>query len=131
MDMSCKIKSELGIIKITKPTIGQAVVGAIGPLHTMVQIVNKKGHGMGQWGEAYRPNMASLVEIITDVDGLAINLHIITKFGTSIKETTDTMSKLIRQNLKNMFGLEVDYLTFTIVGVKSKEVARRNLIIRG
>ena len=71
---------------------------------------------------------AANIQIDTDDDGrLDIKLHIVLKFGMSIKKTTDEIAESIRKQIKTATGSNPARITLIITGVVSKKFARRNI----
>lgn len=126
-----KLNTEQGAIRISKSVIGVVIRDALADFHKTVYIVNRKGAGIGLFGESYKPNTGNLVEINTEGNEVEIQVFIIIKFGESIKMTTDKMITAIRGALADRLQIEPQNLTIHIMGVKSKDIAKRNIVIKG
>lgn len=126
------VDTELGTIKVAKSVIGNIIVDVIDSFDGKVILSNSKGkvpnhlaYKLGQKDESSEISM-ELTE-----SGLNIGVFVVLKFGTSIKGTTDRMISDIRNNIKDMTGMEINDLTVTVTGVMSKKLAPRHIEVKG
>jgi len=126
------VDTELGTIKVAKSVIGNIIVDVIDSFDGKVILSNSKGkvpkqlaYKLGQKDESSEISME-----LTEA-GLNIGVFVVLKFGTSIQETTNKMISDIRNNIKNMTGMEINDLTITVTGVLSKKLAPRHIEVKG
>lgn len=117
------------MIRISKAVIGSVIKDALADFYQKVYLVNRKGAGMGAFGGPYRPNAGNLIEVSAK-DKVCITVYVIIRFGVSIQDITEKMSAAMRGALTDKLELEPDSLNIHILGVKSKDMARRNIMIK-
>lgn len=60
---------------------------------------------------------------------LSVYVPLILEFGSSIKDTSDTILNFASQSLKSAFPNKKIHIDLHIVGIKSKQIAKRDLLI--
>ena len=78
-------------------------------------------------GQDYKTNM----EIVFGNQGLDIRVYVIVKFGVSIRNVTSTLINSIQESVRENTGLEANSIAIAITGTFSKNVAKRNIEVRG
>lgn len=124
-----KIETHCGIVRISKAVIGDVIKDALADFHKSVYLVNRKGAGMGSFGWPYRPGAGNLIEVSAK-ERIHITVYVIIRFGVSIEAMTEKMSAAMRGALADKLELEPDSLIIHILGVKSKDIAKRNIMIK-
>lgn len=89
----------------------------------------KKGRLINMDNKGSLNEFASTIEIDSDTDGKNIEMEfsIIVKFGTSIQLITDSISDYIADKFYNNYGKKPIQIKIRISGVKSRQIAKRNL----
>ncbi|MGF6375500.1 putative alkaline shock family protein YloU [Clostridiales Family XIII bacterium PM5-7] len=89
----------------------------------------KKGKQIDIYNKGAMNEFSSTIEIDADEDGenIEIEFSIIVKFGTSIKKITDYLSDDIAAKMLQQYGKKPIQVKIRIAGVKSRQIARRNL----
>jgi len=115
--MSAKIVNEYGTISIDREVIariaGQAVMecaGVVGMASKnvkdgFVQLLKKE-------------NLAKGINLSQDGDGLAISLHIIVEYGTSIPAITETIQSNIKYKTEEYAGIKISRVNIHVDGVR-------------
>ena len=126
------VDTELGTIKVAKSVIGNIIVDVIDSFDGKVILSNSRGKVPKQLAyKLSQKDESSEISMELTEDGFNIGVFVVLKFGTSIKETTDRMLSDIRNNIKDMTGMEINDLTVTVTGVLSKKLAPRHIEVRG
>ena len=126
------VDTELGTIKVAKSVIGNIIVDVIDSFDGRVILSNSRGKVPKQLAyKLSQKDESSEISMELTEEGLNIGVFVVLKFGTSIKETTEKMISDIRNNIKDMTGMEINDLTVTVTGVLSKKLAPRHIEVRG
>lgn len=89
----------------------------------------RKGRQIGSNQRYSLSEFAGHIETEKSADGESVDLtfSIIVKFGTSIRSLTDVLGDDIAESLEKRLGQKPRQITIRITGVKSRQIARRNL----
>lgn len=89
----------------------------------------KKGRQIGSDQKYSISEFASHIETEKSFDGESVDLtfSVIVKFGTSIRSLTDVLGDDIAEKIQQKLGQKPRQITIRITGVKSRQIARRNL----
>ncbi|MDD6255598.1 MAG: Asp23/Gls24 family envelope stress response protein [Eubacteriales bacterium] len=71
----------------------------------------------------------SYIEVSTDDGAVNLRIYGIIRFGSSISGTAEILGRRIRSMIWNITGAKTGKIVFTLTGVKSRKVARRELDI--
>lgn len=126
-----KIKTDKGNIIIGKLVIARIVKDAMQKHNPYVYLVNKKCSSSVEFGMEYKENVVNFIDVAVKNENLDVNLYVVLKFGKSIKEVTKELFFDIREALKKSIETEPREITIQIVGVKSKEISKREIIVKG
>ncbi len=128
--MFIKSKNEFGNIHIDKRVIEKIVKYTIKDNPEVVCLTNSKGQAVINLISA---NIDSyLVDVRKSDEGnIMIRLYVILKFGVSIKHITHKMIKEIRQNMLESTGMMPQTIFIYIKGIKSRKIAKRDILIKG
>ncbi len=123
-------KNNLGTIRIEQKIFAQIVINAFVKAKTKSYLATPKLKLLGNYEKKINPNELSqnmLVEM--DEDWLYVEFYLVTEFGTSIKETTDAIINDVYKSLQKMFPKLSVKVVIRVVGVKSKNIAPRDIEI--
>jgi len=89
----------------------------------------KKGRQIGNDQKYSISEFAGHIETEKSFDGESVDLafSVIVKFGTSIRSLTDALGDDIANQLEKKLGQKPRQIVIRITGVKSRQIARRNL----
>lgn len=71
------------------------------------------------------------IEMYLENGQLYLKMFVILKFGVSIKKTTSELIQKLKQAIENNAVMPVKEITLIVNGVVSKQIARRNITIKG
>lgn len=123
-----KESNDYGTISVLDSVISDIIIEEIKKYNGKIDITNSRGRSVPKLYKSVGGSSAANIQIDTDDDGrLDIKLHIVLKFGMSIKKTTDEIAENIRKQIKTATGSNPARITLIITGVVSKKFARRNI----
>lgn len=128
--MAVYISNELGKVEISDKIIAGIIEDAMEEpyLADKVWPVTRKGNIMDSVSLAYPLDFASYVEADLDNSGLVtLSFPVIIKFGAGIGAVTDRLAEEIRKKLESELDLRSGRIILNIKGVKSKNIARRDV----
>lgn len=121
--------NEKGTIKINKHIFGKMAFDAIGLTEGKVFAASEKGKQLsGIGGSRPAPGELSDHMIIREDDGtLYVEMYLIMSFGASIQKNTELIMNHMEKELTACFPKQPGRLLLKVVGVKSKQVAPRDI----
>ena len=121
--------NEKGTIKINKHIFSKIVWDAVGLTEGKVFSASEKGKLLTGIGGS-RPAHGEVADHMTvsESDGtLNIEFFVIMSFGASIQKNTELSLDYVEQKLKVMFPGQSGRILLRVVGVKSKQIALRDI----
>ena len=121
--------SERGIIKINDNIFGTLVSDAINQTQGKAFAASDKGKLLAAIGGG-KPTAGEIADnmIVKYSNGqIYLECYIIMVFGASIKVTTEKILDMMEDKLKALFPTSPGTIKLKIVGVKSRQIAERNL----
>lgn len=121
--------STRGIIRVNDNIFGSIVSDAISQTEGKAFAASDKGKLLTAIGGG-RPTAGEIADhiIIKEIEGkIYLDCYIIMLFGASIKVTTEKIFNILERRLKELFPAQAGKIKLKIVGVKSKQIAERNL----
>ena len=92
-----KESNDYGTIRVLDSVISDIIIEEIKKYNGKIDITNSRGRSVPKLYKSVGGSSAANIQIDTDDDGrLDIKLHIVLKFGMSIKKTTDGIAESIR-----------------------------------
>lgn len=125
------VDTDLGTISVSKSVIRSMILEIIDSFDGKVILSNPKGKIPKFPYYIGTPNDAEQIEIELTEVGLQIRVHVILKFGTSIKRTTRLMIDEIRSIVKERTGVSINKVTILVTGMMSKKIAPRHIEVNG
>lgn len=127
--MFIKIENEYGSINMDKRIIEKIVKYIINESPEVICLTNSKGQAVINM---ISDNMDSyLVDVRRSDEDILIRCYIIIKFGASIKRITHKLIQEIKRNVFEAVGVTPKTIFIYIKGIKSKKVAKRDILIKG
>lgn len=120
----------LGEIKISDQVIARIILGAMSEAEITDCIWPATVHGrrLGHLTRAVDSEFASNIECgYSEKEGFTVEFSVIVKFGISIRKTTRKLADMIHDDTGYALGISPEKITINIVGVKSKNTAKRNI----
>lgn len=121
--------NEKGTIKINKLIFGRLAWDAVGLTEGHAFSASEKGKQLTGIGGS-RPTPGEIADhmVVQDTDGrLEIRFCIIMLFGSSIQKNTQMILDYMEKELKVMFPEQAGRILLKVVGVKSKQIAPRDI----
>lgn len=129
--MFYKIETPEGNISIEKAVIGKIITEIIDQFDGKVRLSNHKGKGRGFVAKIGGIDDTNYIEIEMGLHGLEIKIYVVIRFGTSIKMITKNLIEEIKKNIEDYLDMKVNSISIIVAGIASKQVARRNIEIKG
>ena len=121
--------NEKGTIKINKHIFGKLVWDAVGLTEGKVFSASEKGKQLTGIGGS-RPAPGEIADHMTvhELEGsIDLEFCVILSFGTSIQKNSELILNYMEESLKVMFPNQKGRILMKIVGVKSKQIAPRDI----
>lgn len=115
--------NDLGQIRVMKSCLAQLITECFKLYDDRIWLCNKKGKIVV--GANHQVSFD-----VEEVNGaLDIKIYTIIKFGTSISETTDSILNHLVNKINNTLGEQKFRIIINILGIKSKQIAKRDIEI--
>lgn len=125
--MSLSKTTNLGRIIINPSVISREVRAAATPVKEKMFFATEKGKLVASPAKISSGELASNLHIEDTGEKINMTFYIIMSFGSSIKNVTETIFDGLEKSLKTMFPSRDGVITIKIVGVKSKNIAPRDI----
>lgn len=114
-------KSEYGSVTVSKSTLIRVVEDVLNDLNLGVKLSSKKDI------KPYGRNRNNIEIIFGEDMECSINLFVIINLGTSISKVTYNLISEIKNRMDMIFDDIKIHINIKIVGIKSKNIAKRNI----
>lgn len=114
-------KSEYGSVTVNRSTLTHVVEDVLNDLNLGVKLASKKDI------KPYGRNRNNIEIIFGEDMECSINLFVIINFGTSISKVTYNLISEIKNRMDMIFDDIKIHINIKIVGIKSKNIAKRNI----
>jgi len=127
-----KQETQLGEVIFSQDIINQIILKAAESCEGKVGILNFKGKyanvvpGLASKMNLYHEE-AGGIQITETEEGLELQIYIVVKFGTSIKEVTEKMLDCIYEDMEKILSEKPKKVTITVTGMVSKNIAKRHI----
>lgn len=128
--MALTRETKLGTIAINDNVIAKAILRSAAPVSNKLFLSTEKGKILGSPSRISASELSSNVLICESEDRCDVTFYAVTRFGASIKNVTETVLDMLQKEFQNMFPAQRGVLTIKIVGVKSKNIAERNIEVK-
>lgn len=125
--MSLAKTTALGKIIINPSVIPREVRAAATPVKEKMFFATSKGKLVASPAKISSGELASNMIFEETEDKINLTFYMIMSFGSSIKNVTETIFDGLEKSLKVLFPTKSGTLTIKIVGVKSKNIAPRDI----
>lgn len=116
--------SESVICQIIEETVQSEFAGR-------VWISNKKSQVSSFMTMLGAKEVTDDIEMYLENGQIYLKMFVILKFGISIKKTTSELIQRLKETIEENASMPVKEITLVVNGVMSKQVARRNIEIKG
>jgi uncharacterized alkaline shock family protein YloU len=116
--MSIKMKTQLGLIDVSKEVVAVIAGGAAIDCYGIVGMASQKQLKDGLNELLGKENFTRGVVIREEEDEIHIDMYIIVSYGTKISEVAHNVQTKVKYQLEQMLGLTVDSVNIFVQGVK-------------
>lgn len=131
--MTLSKNTELGQITVSNQIFAGILKDAIKSpdCEDKIWLSTKRGKLLSEASRSYISDIAYVIDVNEDVrDGvLSMDVYVITRFGASIKKVVDSMCSYVAEVITKRHGNHPLCINVHVTGVKSKNIARRELLI--
>lgn len=128
--MSLERSTEYGKIKLNDNIFSKAVLAAVSKTEGKVFYASERGKILGGIDQKVSPGeLASNIIISEDAKHYLLKFFVIMSFGASIKKNCTEVLDNLEKQIRTMFPDKGCKIILKIVGVKSKNIAKRNIEI--
>lgn len=128
--MIYKMETEIGSLILEEGAIGSIVADVLDQHEGKLWISNRKGRILGRMARLSGIDSVDSMEISMEPEGLSVRLYLILRFGVSIRSITQQLITDIKAAIHLHTGLSTQ-VTIVVNGVLSKQLAKRNIEIKG
>ena len=129
--MTISKTTELGTINVSDLIFAQIIERSLRQTGCRDKVwpATKKGRQIGNDAKVSAADIAREIEVEASSDGsnFELTFNVIIKFGAGIRKITDLLTDYISETVLNKHGRKPDLIRIRIVGVRSKNIAKRNL----
>lgn len=129
--MLYKLETKEGSISIDKAVIGKIILQAVEQFKGKVLISNHKGKVSGITVKFGGTDDINYMDITLGSKGLDIRFYIVIRFGTSINKVTEQLIQTIKRDVEEFTGLEANSIAIVITGMVSRQLSKRNIVVKG
>lgn len=121
-----------GTIVIEEAVICQIIEETISDCYAnKVWISDRKGQASSFVMMIGAKDVTDDIEMYLENGQLFLKLYVILRFGLSIKQVTGELIQSLKEIIRENTAIPVKEITIVVTGVMSRQVARRNIKIRG
>ena len=129
--MTLSRETELGTITVSNLLFAQIIADSfkLDGCKGKVWPSTKKGKQIGGDMKFNLSEFANTIEIeeLQNGERLSLEFHVIVKFGTSISTVCENIADGIAASIEEKHGKKPGQIKIRVTGVKSKQIAKRNL----
>ncbi len=118
MGMSIEMKTQLGVVDVSKDVVATIAGGAAVDCYGIVGMASQKQLKDGLTDLLGKENFRRGVVIREDEEQIHIDMYIIVSYGTKISEVAYNVQTKVKYQLEQMLGLDVDSLNIFVQGVR-------------
>ena len=127
-----RVENKTGWIDIERPVVAKIVKESILRHREVFGITNSKGHRSSFLSKFTFDKDKDFIKIKKDKSGIIeIEINLILYFGEPISIVSKSIIAETRKRLKEFLDFEPDAVVLHIVGLKSKKIIERNIVIKG
>ncbi|WP_332690171.1 Asp23/Gls24 family envelope stress response protein [Halalkalibacter lacteus] len=116
--MSMEMKTQLGVVDISKDVVATIAGGAAIDCYGIVGMASQKQLKDGLTDLLGKENFRRGVVIREDEEQIHIDMYIIVSYGTKISEVAYNVQTKVKYQLEQMLGLDVDSVNIFVQGVR-------------
>ncbi len=116
--MSIEMKTQLGVVDVSKDVVATIAGGAAIDCYGIVGMASQKQLKDGLTDLLGKENFRRGVVIREDEEEIHIDMYIIVSYGTKISEVAYNVQTKVKYQLEQMLGLDVDSVNIFVQGVR-------------
>lgn len=128
--MSLSRTTKLGKITINNSVISKEIIKAASKVDDKVFLSNDRGKLLGNPKRVGTGEFGNNILIEEKEESIHVLFYIVIKFGASIGNCTKVILDELEQSLKTLFPNQNGIITINIIGVKSKNIAPRDIEVK-
>ncbi len=125
--MSLTKTTNLGTIAINTNVISKEILNASTKVSEKLFLATEKCKLLGSPKKVGLGELSSNIFVEENEGKFCLTFYVIMNFGASIKNTTEIVLDALEESFKTMFPGQAGVITIKIVGVKSKNIAPRDI----
>lgn len=126
-----KFETDQGSIFIDRAVISKIIIEAMEQFRGKAWISNHKGKILSSTSKSNMGDDKNYSEISIGEKGMDVRIYIVIRFGTSINKVTEQLITTIKNNIEEFVGIEANSIAIVVTGMISKQMARRNIVVKG
>ena len=115
--MAVKTNSEFGFVEYSDEVLSALAGSATMECYGVVGMASKRASD-GFWELLKRENLSKGVKIISDGDGIAVDIYIIVEYGTKISVIANNIIQRVKYTLEAITGIVVSKVTVYVQGIR-------------
>lgn len=128
--MTLKRETRLGAITISDNVIGRVILGAAAKADGKFFLSSDKGKIIGVASRVGIGDISGNFSITESGGTYYIEFFGIISFGSSIRNVTETVLASVQKEMQSLFPDNAGVITLHIVGMKSRQIAERNIEVK-
>lgn len=128
--MALRLKTDLGIIKLNDSIIARIILAAIGKTQGKLFLSSERGKILGVASRVSTGDLMGNFTIEETEGKYKLTFYAVIRFGAGIKNITEVVLEHIEKELKELFPEKSGIICLHIVGVKSKQIAQRDIEVK-
>lgn len=116
--MTVSMSNELGRVDISNEVIANIAGSAALECYGLVGMASRSQLKDGLSELLGKENLSKGIEVRSDENGIALDLHIIVSYGTKISEVAHNVQTKVHYTLQETLGIEVNAVNIYVQGVR-------------
>ena len=129
-EMTLSKKTRLGTVTVNNNVIAKVILRAAEKTEGKLFLSSERGRRLGVASRIGVGDISGNFEIEEKEGAYYLSFSGIVQFGSSIKSVTDTVLDHIQEEMQQLFPCHRGVITLHIVGVKSKQIAERDIEVK-
>lgn len=128
--MTLNRKTRLGTVTVNNNVIAKVILKAAEKTDGRFLLSSERGRILGVASRVGVGDVSGHFEIEERNDTYFLKFSGIVRFGSSIKNVTDDVLDSVQEEMQELFPQQKGVVTLHIVGVKSKQIAERDIEVK-
>lgn len=128
--MALNKKTRLGTVTVNNNVIAKVILKAAEKADGKFFLSSEKGRILGVASRVGVGDISGNFEIEEKDDTYFVRFFGVIRFGSSIKSVTEVVLDSVQKEMRELFPKQKGEITLRIVGVKSKQIAERDIEVK-